>query len=92
MPSTKYLIIGSSHAGLSALDAIRLQDTEGSVTLVTRDENLPYSPTILPYVVSGDADPETIFLRDEKVENFVNRFRRCLFSATNSVGFRIQTR
>jgi phenylglyoxylate dehydrogenase epsilon subunit len=72
MPSTKYLIIGSSHAGLSALDAIRLQDTEGSVTLVTRDENLPYSPTILPYVVSGDADPEKIFLRDEKAMDQLN--------------------
>jgi phenylglyoxylate dehydrogenase epsilon subunit len=72
MPSTKYLIIGSSHAGLSALDAIRLQDTEGSITLVTRDESLPYSPTILPYVVSGDADPEKIFLRDEKVMDHLN--------------------
>lgn len=72
MPSTKYLIIGSSHAGLSALDAIRLQDTEGSVTLVTRDESLPYSPTILPYVVSGDADPEKIFLRDEKAMDRLN--------------------
>ena len=66
MPAMKYLIIGSSHAGLAALDAIRLQDKDGSVTLVTRDDSLPYSPTILPYVVSGDADPEKIFLRDEK--------------------------
>jgi len=72
MPSTKYLIIGSSHAGLSALDAIRLQDTEGSVTLITRDESLPYSPTILPYVVSGDADPEKIFLRDQTAMDQLN--------------------
>jgi phenylglyoxylate dehydrogenase epsilon subunit len=72
MPSAKYLIIGSSHAGLSALDAIRLQDTEGSVTLITRDESLPYSPTILPYVVSGDADPEKIFLRDQKAMDHLN--------------------
>jgi len=64
MSTSKYLIIGSSHAGLSALDAIRLLDTEGSVTMVTRDRCLPYSPTILPYVVSGQADPEKVFLRD----------------------------
>ena len=72
MPSTKYLIIGSSHAGLSALDAIRLQDTEGSITLVTREESLPYSPTILPYVISGDAEPEKIFLRDEQALDRLN--------------------
>lgn len=72
MPSTKYLIVGSSHAGLAALDAIRLQDTEGPLTLVTREESLPYSPTILPYVVSGDSDPENIFLRDEKAMERLN--------------------
>ena len=63
---TKYLIIGSSHAGLSALDAIRLQDKEGSLTLVTQELCLPYSPTILPYVLSGQAQPDKVFLRDQQ--------------------------
>ena len=63
---TKYLIVGSSHAGLSALDAIRLQDKEGSLTLVTQESCLPYSPTILPYVLSGQAQPEKVFLRDQQ--------------------------
>jgi phenylglyoxylate dehydrogenase epsilon subunit len=66
MHHTKYLIIGSSHAGLSALDAIRLQDKEGSLTLVTQESCLPYSPTILPYVLSGQAQPEKVFLRDQQ--------------------------
>jgi len=66
MHHTKYLIVGSSHAGLSALDAIRLQDKEGSLTLVTQESSLPYSPTILPYVLSGQAKPEKIFLRDQQ--------------------------
>jgi phenylglyoxylate dehydrogenase epsilon subunit len=66
MHHTKYLIIGSSHAGLSALDAIRLQDKEGSLTLVTQESCLPYSPTILPYVLSGQAKPDKVFLRDEQ--------------------------
>jgi phenylglyoxylate dehydrogenase epsilon subunit len=66
MYHTKYLIIGSSHAGLSALDAIRLQDKEGSLTLVTQESCLPYSPTILPYVLSGQALPEKVFLRDQQ--------------------------
>jgi phenylglyoxylate dehydrogenase epsilon subunit len=66
MYHTKYLIIGSSHAGLSALDAIRLQDKEGSLTLVTQESCLPYSPTILPYVLSGQAQPDKVFLRDQQ--------------------------
>ena len=64
MSQTKYLIIGSSHAGLSALDAIRTLDETGSVTIVSRENTIPYSPTILPYVVSGDVSPDKVPLRD----------------------------
>src|SRR5574340_239875 len=62
---TDYLILGASHAALSALHAIRMHDPEGSITLLTRDDALPYSPTALPYVVSGRSDPARVFLRDE---------------------------
>ncbi|MFH1124203.1 MAG: NAD(P)/FAD-dependent oxidoreductase [Pseudomonadota bacterium] len=65
MERSKYLIVGSSHAGLAALDAIRLQDRDGRMTLVTQEEALPYSPTILPYLVSGKVKAEKVFLRDE---------------------------
>ena len=63
---TKYLIVGSSHAGLEGLGAIRMQDLEGSITVVTRDDRLPYSPTVLPYIVSGKSDPGAILLRDQQ--------------------------
>ena len=63
--NTQYLIIGSSHAGIAALEAIRLMDENGSITMVTREESLPYSPTILPYVISGEMAPEVIHLRDQ---------------------------
>jgi phenylglyoxylate dehydrogenase epsilon subunit len=65
MSAVKYLIAGSSHAGLSAVQAIRMQDEEGAVTMLTQEDCAPYSPTILPYVVSGEAGMEAIFLRDE---------------------------
>ena len=65
MQHTHYLIVGASHAALSALHAIRLHDPEQEVTLLTRDDSLPYSPTVLPYVVSGRSAPERVFLRDE---------------------------
>ncbi|BAL25198.1 NADH-dependent phenylglyoxylate dehydrogenase subunit epsilon [Azoarcus sp. KH32C] len=76
---TKYLIAGSSHAALEAINAIRMHDAEGSVTVVTRDAHLPYSPTVLPYVVSGKSAPERVFLRDED------------FFARNNVAYRRST-
>ena len=66
MEQTKYLVVGSSHAALEAVTAIRMHDAEGSLTLLTRDPHLPYSPTVLPYVVSGRSAADGIFLRDEK--------------------------
>ena len=65
MRHADYLIIGSSHAALSALHTLRMHDTEGAVTMVTRDATLPYSPTVLPYVVSGRSQPERVFLKDD---------------------------
>jgi phenylglyoxylate dehydrogenase epsilon subunit len=65
MQQTDYLIIGASHAALSALHTLRMHDAEGAVTMVTRDASLPYSPTVLPYVVSGRSAAERVFLRDE---------------------------
>ncbi len=65
MMQTHYLIAGSSHAALTALHAIRMHDPQKEVTLVTREDSLPYSPTVLPYVVSGRSRPGRVFLRDQ---------------------------
>lgn len=65
MQQTHYLIVGSSHAALAAVQAIRMHDEDGSVTVVSKDDALPYSPTVLPYVVSGRSDPQRVFLRDD---------------------------
>lgn len=65
MQQTHYLIVGASHAALAAVHAIRMHDETGSVTVVSKDDALPYSPTVLPYVVSGRSDPQNVFLRDD---------------------------
>ncbi|MDP3841235.1 MAG: FAD-dependent oxidoreductase [Oxalobacteraceae bacterium] len=65
MQQTEYLIVGASHAALAAVQAIRMHDQTGSVTVVSKDDALPYSPTVLPYVVSGRSDPQRVFLRDD---------------------------
>ena len=66
MVKTKYLIIGSSHAGLSAAEEIRVHDHQGSLVMVTMENTLPYSPTVLPYIVSGRVTADQVVLRDEK--------------------------
>lgn len=65
MEQTKYLVVGSSHAGIEAVTAIRMHDADGSLMMMTRDTHLPYSPTVLPYVVSGRSAVDDIFLRDD---------------------------
>lgn len=65
MLQTKYLVVGGSHAGIEAVQAIRMRDGDGALMLATRESALPYSPTVLPYIVSGRADPARIPLRDE---------------------------
>ena len=65
MLQARYLLVGGSHAALEALAAIRMHDAEGSVVLATRDPAPPYSPTVLPYVVSGRSDPGRVRLRGE---------------------------
>ena len=86
MQRTHYLIVGASHAALSALHAIRLHDAEQEVTLLTRDDSLPYSPTVLPYVVSGRSNPERVFLRDESyfAQHKVNYLRGAKVQKVNA--------
>ncbi len=86
MQHAHYLIVGASHAALSALHAIRLHDAEGEVTLLTRDDSLPYSPTVLPYVVSGRSAPGRVFLRDEGyfAEHKVNYLRGAKVQKVNA--------
>jgi phenylglyoxylate dehydrogenase epsilon subunit len=65
MQACTYLIVGSSHAGLTALDAIRMNDPDSPLVMATGEAHLPYSPTVLPYVVSGRSVPEKVALRDQ---------------------------
>lgn len=64
MLKTDYLIIGSSHAGLAAADEIRMNDDAGSLAMVTMEDLFPYSPTVLPYIISGKVSAPQIYLRD----------------------------
>jgi phenylglyoxylate dehydrogenase epsilon subunit len=49
----KHVIIGCGTAALAALKQMRKTSSEDEVKLVTMESHLPYSPTSLPYLISG---------------------------------------
>lgn len=61
----KHLIIGAGPAGLSALEKLRSLNQEDEIKLLTRENCLPYSPTALPYLLSGRVKEHDLWLRDE---------------------------
>ena len=92
MQQAHYLIVGASHAALSALHAIRLHDAGQDVTVVAREESLPISPTVLPYIVSGRSDPSRVHLRDEDYfeRHKVNYIRGAAVSAVDTAQSRVR--
>jgi len=61
----KYVIVGASTAGISAIEAIRKVDNEGSLVIISKEQHHPYTPMILPYVMDGTIEEEGIRLRGE---------------------------
>lgn len=59
----RYLILGNSAAGLTAVDAIRERDRDGPITVVSREPEPAYSRVALPYVLSREKQVPQITLR-----------------------------
>jgi nitrite reductase (NADH) large subunit len=59
----RYVIIGTSAAGLAAAEVLRARDREGSITLISEEEHLPYSRPLLTYLLGREIKPEKIFLK-----------------------------
>ncbi len=71
MEKKRFVIIGSGPAGISAAKIIARRDTESEITIIGKESYPPYSPTILPYFVSGKIDARKIFLlRREEFKEF----------------------
>ena len=59
----RYVIIGTSAAGLAAAEVLRARDREGSITLISEEEHRPYSRPLLTYLLGREIKPEKIFLK-----------------------------
>ncbi len=65
MAAKKHIIIGCGPAALSALEKIRELAPGDEVKLVTMDENPPYSPASLPYILSGRITEAELWMKDD---------------------------
>jgi len=63
MGARKHLIIGCGSAGLSAAEEIRRINSEDGIRIVTAEDCPPYSPTLLPYLLSGKIDEAKLPIR-----------------------------
>ncbi len=59
----RYVIIGTSAAGLSAAETLRQWDRQGHITLISDEPHLPYSRPLLTYLLGQEIKSEQIFLK-----------------------------
>jgi len=67
----KYVVVGASAAGLSALQAIRELDPHGDVTVVDEETRPAYSRVLLTHYIAGTVEDRDLFLVEEEF------YRKC---------------
>lgn len=60
----KIVVIGSGAAGLTAASTARRIDSKAEITVVTEDEHIAYSPCVIPWVLEGLTDWDSIIMHD----------------------------
>jgi len=65
MTEKRFVIIGDGPAGVNASERLRTKDSESQIILIGQEPSLPYSPTVLPYFISGKITEKNLFLHKE---------------------------
>ncbi len=60
----RYLILGNSAAGLTAIDAIRQRDRDGAITVVSKEPEPAFSRVALPYILSREKKLRQVTLQE----------------------------
>lgn len=58
-----YVIVGASAAGLSAAEAVRKNDKDGKITILTEESFMPYSRPSISYYLKGKVTEKNMLLR-----------------------------
>lgn len=61
----RYVIIGNGPAAVSCIDGIRSIDTEGSVTVISKEPHPAYFRPLISYYLEGKSKADKIYCRDE---------------------------
>jgi NAD(P)H-nitrite reductase large subunit len=75
----RYVIIGNCAAGISAVEAIRRQDREGPITVISDEANPPYCRCLISNYLAGDISRDKLLLRphnfykDNKIEALLGK-------------------
>ncbi len=74
-----YIVIGASAAGLSTAESIRKYDKKGRITILTRENYLPYSRPSISYYLKGKVEEKNIFLRSPSFykKNYIEVVTNC---------------
>ena len=77
--SMQYVIIGNSTAAVGAVEAIRRNDKEGSIVIISNESHHVYSRPLISYLLLGKTDEHRMkyrgdnFYRDNKCELMLNK-------------------
>jgi len=63
--TVKYCIIGNSAAAVGAVEAIRKNDMENTITIVSNEPYHVYSRPLIPYLLSGRMPEEKMYYREK---------------------------
>ncbi len=72
MNASKYLIIGNSTAAVAAVEAIRAQDSVGTVTMVSDEPHFTYSRPCISYLLEGKTTLEKMRYRRDSFYEEMN--------------------
>lgn len=62
--SRRIVVIGSGAAGMSAASAARKASSNAEITVITRDEDVSYSPCAIPWGIEGRSGWDEIVMHD----------------------------
>lgn len=61
----KYVIIGNGPAAVSCIDGIRSRDTDGSITVISKEAHPAYFRPLISYYLEGKSKEDNIYCRAE---------------------------
>lgn len=71
MAEKRYVIVGDGPAGINAAEVLRSGDPDSKILVIGQETTWPYSPTVLPYFVSGKIKEKALYLSGK--ECFANQ-------------------